>query len=574
MSDSIDYRKLADVLAEKGALDAYSIALPRCMDRFAPGRRLADATYLLAALVAEHTLVGKHDCLDLSKRTRLAQVVDELPEGIEDVQLPKLPETVPFPLVAFGNRLYLERYMVYERRVADALKERAQGGDALVPGATDEGVVRETENFRLDTDQKNAIAKALAQKFTVITGGPGTGKTTILCAILVALKRRKPDLRIFVCAPTGKAQARMMEAIKQEFSIDKPETGHILPKEGLPLAAELGGLVTRHGTIHRLLGWRPGEKFAHNRDNPLEANLVVVDEVSMADVSLMAKLLDAVPKDAGIILMGDKDQLSSVETGAVLADIFDAWKGRPVVAELKRSHRFKEGEAIARIKSAMNDGDADKTVELMRSAGEDVRWFEGGDLLAEVDGELDRIDAGSYLKAESPKDALEAFERFRIICAERKGSRGVAALNAHVQAKLGVRKYAKGYPLLVTENATDLGLFNGDVLVCWPDETDGGRVRAWILDSDGSPRSYPIAQLPEHSPAFAMTIHKSQGSGFDHVLMVLPNDVESPLLTRELVYTGLTRTKKTCRIWASEAALRRSVTARTIRDSGLAERLG
>ena len=564
-------RQHLESLRNRGLLDRFAWAFARCLDRFAPDGQADDALFLLAALTAHHTLADKHVCLVLDSCKKLSDILDGLdPADDRDLPLWEPVLRAPFcgqpgsnaPLILDGGRVYLNRYFDYETGVARILNERAAVPATPVTDFHPASCL--DPSFTLDDSQKAAIQAALGQPFTVITGGPGTGKTTILAVILVACLQTKPGLRIAACAPTGKAQVRMKEAIDQEMST------HILPscRTELPIT---------YGTIHRLLDYNPeSNKFVHGPNNPLAADIVVADEISMADLPLFYHLLAAVPPDAKLILLGDRDQLSSVESGAVLSDICEAWAKRPLVARLAHSHRFKEGSLIERFKNFILEQNPDAALALLKDAGADrsVVWktVPPAAVLAQpLEAELQAHPVfRNYKNAATPAEALRAFDTFRILTATRRGYFGAERLNAQLQGLLGIMTNGKGYPILITENDPEIELFNGDVGLCWPDDSDV--IKVYFPDGADC-RAVPLARLPAHEPVFAMTIHKSQGSGFENILVVLPENAENKLLTRELLYTGLTRAKKTCTLWSTPESLRAAITRQTSRDSGLKSRL-
>lgn len=460
------------------------------------------------------------------------------------------------PLVLDAHdRLYLRRYWEYEQQLAQAILSRAA---ASSPAARED-----------ETDlQKVAAARAVAQKFTVITGGPGTGKTQTVTTIL-RLLLAQPDgekLRIALAAPTGKAAARLTEsvrAVQQTFEAT---------------------------TIHRLLGYLPGSaSFRHDADHPLNADVVIVDEASMVDLALMAKLVAAVPPAARLILLGDRDQLASVEAGSVLADICAAAAeaspneplGRAVVA-LQHSFRFAKSGGIYRVSSAVNAGDAEAAIgALQQTVDEEARW-EPLPSSARLPAALRERVLGAFrpcLEANDPLQALARLKEFRILCAVRHGPFGVEHLNAIAEellAQAGLiapkRGWYGGQPLTITANDYNLGLFNGDSGIILPDPESDEELRAFFLSAEGKLRRYLPSRLPQHETAFAMTVHKSQGSELDRLLLILP-EKESPLLTRELLYTAITRARQQVEIWASEEVLRSAIGRQVSRNSGLRDAL-
>ena len=440
----------------------------------------------------------------------------------------------PAPLRLLGTRLYLDRYWREERAVADDLNELAAGG-----------------------------------RLQVIAGGPGTGKTTEVARMVAALMEEaaqpgahppRPPL-VALAAPTGKAAVRLQEAVHEE-------------------SARLSAL--RASTLHRLLGWRPGShsRFAHDRANRLPHDVVIVDETSMVSLWLMARLVEAVRPDARLVLVGDPDQLASIEAGVVLADIVSADRG---VVVLEHVHRF--GGGIARLAAAIRAGDGDGTVDALRSAPDEVRWLPS-DLSALGDRELrfirERAVAAGRAVAVAARDgaasdALAALGAFRLLCAHRRGPYGVSDWTTRVQAWLAAeisdldldqRDYV-GRPLLITDNDYELGLYNGDTGVIV--QAAGGQASA-VFQRGGELLHFSPLRLGAVDTVYAMTVHKSQGSQFDTAAVLLP-DGGSRILTRELLYTAVTRARRELIVVGTEEAVRSAVERPVARASGLAERL-
>ena len=416
--------------------------------------------------------------------------------------------------------------------------------------------------------QKFAAEKAVANRFTVITGGPGTGKTRTVTTILQLLFSQPgaEDLRIALAAPTGKAAARLTESIRSV-------------REDLKAT-----------TVHRLLGYLPDSPyFRHAAEHPLPADVVIVDEASMVDLALMAKLVLAVPPAAQLILLGDRDQLASVEAGNVLADICAAAEAavpnEPLhgsVVALTRNYRFAESGGIYRVSSAINAGDTDRTIGALRENEDDEVHWQTLPPLTNLAGALrHRVVDGfrGYLEAGEPQEALARLQTFRILCAVRHGPFGVENLNALTEELLAdaglltpQRSWYRGQPLTITRNDYNLGLFNGDSGVILPDRESDGELRAFFFSPEGKLRRFLPARLPLHETAFAMTVHKSQGSEFERLLLILP-EKDGPLLTRELLYTAITRARRHAEIWAPEGVLRGAIARQVRRNSGLRDAL-
>jgi len=510
------------------------------------------------------------------------------------------------PLVLDRNgRLYLHRSWEYERRVAESLLSRL---DPLPveSAALAAGLDRYFPNRSGSFDWQRAAAMAAAtRRLTVITGGPGTGKTTTVARILALLidQSAGSELTIGLAAPTGKAAMRLRHSILQ--ALDRLEAGDTLRAR----------MPERVQTIHRLLGVLPeGGGFRHNRDNPLACNLLMVDEVSMVDLPLMARLLDALPAESRLILLGDRDQLASVEAGAVLADVCNQGGAAlfstefrellqatcgplpqqpapetgatiapsplgDAVIHLRTSFRFTDTSGIGALSSLINTGEAEAAFELLTSGRfTDLTWRtlpDAGDVEAALAAAVREQFAG-YMSAATPGEALAELEHFRILSPHRTGNCGVENLNRLTGHALGLKQstgqnWCSRMPVMVSGNNYELELFNGDTAVIW-DDLSTGRLTAHFPHPEGGLRHLSPLRLPPCVPAFALTVHKSQGSEFDRILLILPEG-ESDILTRELLYTAVTRARSQVEIWGTEEVFCRAVQQRNRRNSGLRERL-
>ncbi|MBJ7536620.1 exodeoxyribonuclease V subunit alpha [Marinomonas transparens] len=511
------------------------------------------------------------------------------------------------PLVLSGTRLYLYRYYQYEQQVLQYLQAQFKAD----PFEPDAGLIRQLFPAKTDSVdwQKVAVANAASLPFSIISGGPGTGKTTTvtkLLALLVAQSfpqdpsfARKP-LRIELAAPTGKAAARLTESIAKA-------------KGNLPLSDEVKQAIPEQAsTLHRLLGSDFGRsRFKHNKANPLHLDVLLVDEVSMVDLPMMAKLIDALPPHARLILLGDKDQLASVEAGSVLGDLSYGiensyfqpdWADRlsqvtgdnisqfanpsaPLISRaltlLRTSYRFDENSGIGHLAKAMNKGDAKAVLTCLRSGYGDVHW-------QQPDGSQGKADIATlakgyddYWQAVRQKvdinELYAVFSRYQILTAVRQGEFGVEQVNAHLEQYFYQRGQVKdphvwysGKAVMLTRNDASLGLFNGDIGLCMPDDTQ--RLRVWFMQADGSFIGLLPSRLSEFEVVFAMTVHKSQGSEFERVALLLPM-TPSPVLTRELIYTGITRARKDFTLWGSENLVKAAAQSRIQRSSGLVSAL-
>ena len=497
------------------------------------------------------------------------------------------------PLILVGERLYLARYQAYEQQLAEQLLARAADAPDVDEAQLSDSLARLFAFNQQSPDwQRLAAAQAVRRRLAVISGGPGTGKTTTVVRLLAALLEQPGGERLAIglAAPTGKAAARMAEAIRNAKA-ELPVSDAV--KDALPDEAR---------TLHRLLGSRgDSPKVRHDAGHPLALDVLVVDEASMVDLALMAKLVSALPPKARLILLGDKDQLAAVEAGAVFAELcegrgFEAQAatdlqritGQAVPVETPRSrlgdavvllthsHRFAGDSGIGELARRINGGDAKGTVALLQDGRADLAWNATPTSVALIE----RLEQGysPYLQAArqaDPSAAFEAFNGFRALTAQREGAFGVTGINEALEARfkrrLGVPARERWYPgraVMVRQNDYALGLFNGDIGLCLRTE-QGLRV---FFEGDEGYRGFAPARLPSHDSAFAMTVHKSQGSEFTEVLLALPEQ-PSPLLTRSLFYTGITRAKRKVEIWALPARLAEAVNTRAERAAGLAERL-
>ena len=662
------------------------------------------AMLALLAAMASHQVGRGHVCLDVRHLCQATEPTLVLPpEGVGSLPAESLRPSDLFadispdelvshlgqscavgngelatPLVLDGSRLYLRRFWRYEQAIASGIRKRLETHAEM----TDTNLLARALDTLFGTSQepdyqKLACALAARNRFSVITGGPGTGKTTTVVNLLAALQSvacesagtddASPYLRIRLSAPTGKAAARLSESIGG--AVDR------LPLEKLPGRPDKSAIPTQVTTLHRLLGSRPGSRsFRHNEDNPLPLDILVIDEASMVDVDLMASVFAALPDKARLIMLGDKDQLASVDAGAVLGELCQRadhahylpataqWlesvagcqlppervdaDGLPLdqaVAMLRKSYRFDKHSGIGVLASATNAGRLDKQLiaQCREQNFEDVAWLvpEGGSarpginepgvaLLADhaLTGSPERfrnsgagrlvndrpvdppVGYGHYLgiirdhkptsghetDEREPWDAwatdvLTAFNHFKVLCALRQGPFGVEGLNREIAERLRrdglidrTEGWYEGRPVLITGNDYNLGLMNGDIGVTlsvpW-DRNDAGepvdtlRVAFPSSDGSGTIRWISPSRLQSLETVYAMTVHKSQGSEFTHACLVIPDRL-TPVLTRELVYTGITRARHWLSLVVSqEGVLKEAVGRGVIRASGLARLL-
>ena len=566
--DTADWRRAAGATGllrsfnDAAVIDSADVLVAQRLTALA---KEADERVALAVALAVRGLRGGSVCVDLKSLEAQVDVPDLPWPAVEDwlaaVAASPLLEP-PHVLRQQGELLYLDRYWREERQVADDLLAMVSGGG--------NGSVADVDRLFPDgyEEQREAAELALSQRLTVLTGGPGTGKTTTVARLLALLAEQAgaSRLRIALAAPTGKAAARLQEAVQLE--IDQLE---------LVDQRRISGLHAT--TLHRLLGSRPdnSSRFRHHRGNRLPHDVIVVDETSMVSLTMMARLLEAVRPQARLLLVGDPDQLASVDAGAVLADLVDGLGGRDDVriAELKTSHRF--GESIGALASAIRVGDADLAIEVLRAGGEHIEWIDAEDPTADLRKVLQphalRLREAGVLGDGGA--ALATLAEHRLLCAHRRGPHGVQHWNRQVERWLTEAtgepiwtSWYAGRPVLVTANDYGLGLYNGDSGVTVVGESG---LRAVIAGAE-EPVTIATSRLSDVDTMHAMTIHKSQGSQASEVTVLMP-PVDSRLLTRELFYTAVTRAKAKVRVVGSEASVRAAIDRRAVRATGLAVRL-
>ncbi|MCX3307412.1 exodeoxyribonuclease V subunit alpha [Pantoea vagans] len=576
------------------------------------------ALLLAAACVSAEAGEG-HVCLPLSnlcedslfagRQPALAQAIwqaagkpDDWPSHLADWSAVSDGSRVT-PLVLSNQRLYLHRLWHSEGRVADffAAQDVKTAFDMRAAG----DVLNSLFGDQPENWQKIAAAVALTRKTAVISGGPGTGKTTTVAKLLAALIRLNPGaLRIQLAAPTGKAAARLTESLGralQDLAVSNEE------RRRFPAEAT---------TLHRLLGAQPDtQRLRYHAGNPLHLDVLVVDEASMVDLSMMAKLIAALPAHARVVFLGDRDQLASVEAGAVLGDICRCTESgyslaraeqlalltgctlqgsddgqAPVVRDsiclLQKSYRFDASSGIGQLAKAINLGDAEQVRAVFAAAHDDVSYQTLNSAEA-YQVMLDEVAQGyqpflQLIRQQAdPAEVIAAFGRYQLLCALRDGPFGVQGLNQRIEQRLmqlqrirrpgiGSRWYA-GRPVMITRNDSALGLFNGDIGITLRDEE--GNLKVFFPLPDGSIKAIQPSRLPSHETAWVMTVHKSQGSEFDHTALVMPTQF-LPVLTRELVYTAITRARRQLTIYSEPGVFQRAVQLQTQRRSGLVERLG
>ncbi len=581
-----------------GVLSAADVHVARRLGRL--GSENDEGVLLAVALAVRAPRLG-HVHVDLESIRDTAAVESENPVDLEALPWPEvepwLAAVAASPLVADVDDtertrplrlerawLYLDRYWSEEVAVADALRAMQEAPPTDVDERElAEGVARLFGDEAGD-DQARAATEAVRRRFAVVAGGPGTGKTTTVARIVALLCEQSPGRPplIALAAPTGKAAARLQEAVHDEAArLDISDT----------VRAQLRALSAT--TIHRLLGYRPGSRsrFRHDREQRLPHDVVIVDETSMVSLSLMARLIEALRSDARLVLVGDPGQLSSIEAGAVLGDIVAGADGAgggadgapesPGIVVLVRGRRY--GDEIARVAAAIRAGDSDAVIGLLRESPGAVTWIDedpggprsvGAVRAGVVEAGRAAIEAA---RADRAADALSALARFRVLCAHRRGPMGVSTWTARIETWLesevagfsARERWYVGRPLLVTENDRELRLYNGDTGVVV--RTADDRVLA-AFERDGAPVLYSPSRLGAIDTVYAMTIHKSQGSQFQTAAVLLP-EPGSRILTRELLYTAATRAQDRLILVGTEEMVRSAVDRPVARASGLARRL-
>lgn len=569
--------------------------------------KLKPFVYLLSRRLSEGNICLPLPDITKEENEKVAEIYHaELPTINELCAEPLVHSENGQPFIIHKNKMYFQRYFHYETIILKKLKELIANEETVY-----------TERVNLLLSQKIVISKLFSKNmqdsedtpdwqlvaaintvinnFTIITGGPGTGKTTTVAKILSILFHADPTLKVALAAPTGKAATRMAESLKNsnsgsdEFLNEKLET--LIPS-----------------TIHRLLKPIKGSHyFRHNHENLLNFDVVIVDESSMIDTALFAKLLDAISPKTRLILLGDKDQLASVEAGSLFGDlckalpatnqfseeriqlihsfISNAAKFSPVIMneinhplfqhiiELKHSHRFKNEEGIGKFSKGIIENNPDAIESFFDHPDHQVKidWKNDGDIFNEfIRG------YSSFIRETDTLSALKKLNQLRVLCAIREGERGLYAINKKIENYLIQKRLIKytgdfyeNRPIMVTGNNYELELFNGDVGIIRKNEK--GVAMAWFENADGSLKSVFPAFISNAETVYAMTIHKSQGSEFNKVLIILP-DQDMAILTRELLYTAITRAKENVIVQAKKEVIMKTANAHVKRTSGIAER--
>ena len=617
-------------LNDAGALTPASLHFAELLARRCPGS--SDLAVFGAAIAMRAVALG-HVCADLSRVVSRPPVgsdgaplafawpdPSEWAEALRDSEFVLTVgaegESRVTPLVLSGTRLYLTRYFRYEQELALRLIHRTQdrvGG--LDRDALDAGIRRLFPEFKTrEEKQARAARAAVESRLAIIAGGPGTGKTTAVARIMALLVEGHPEgqagPRIALLAPTGKAAQRLAESITSAI------------ERGMRVSEEVLERIPREAsTIHRALGVSAfsATTFRHDEDNPLNADIVLVDEASMIDLALMAKLVAAVPPEARLIFLGDRDQLASVEAGAIFGDICLAGADPTAriaesTVELTHRFRFAASSPIGALSEAIKAGDAASALAALplRQAPPapapelppEPDLFTAPPVAEEPEPVVQRVtphDRGSpvgvvaeeivagyraLLESNTPEESLARLSEFRVLCAHRRGRYGVEQVSEAIERLLVDRGlipaatrfgYATdiwypGRPVLVKQNDYALELFNGDVGITLATPGEPDQLRVWFADPERGVRSVQPARLPPHETCFAMTVHKSQGSEFGGVVVVLPSQ-PSPIGTRELLYTAVTRARVNVTVVASDEVIEDAVGRGIVRASGLRETL-
>ncbi len=564
----------------------------------------------LAYLVSKKLAEG-HICVDLND---VDEEKDELPsyylaieQAIKNIAKDKLVTENTAnkqPFVLHQNRLYLQRYFNYESSILQRIQafvasEKATEPERVQQLTNNQEFIKQlfSSSAGIVNWQLAAAVNSYLNNFSIITGGPGTGKTTTVAKILAILFHLNGDLKVGLAAPTGKASARMAESLK---SAKLEVSEHIKNK-----FQEI-----QPSTLHRLLGYIPDSPyFKHNAENPLNYDVIIVDESSMIDVALFAKLLDAVGKETRVILLGDKNQLASVEAGSLFGDLCMAQQQLNVftaerlalinsfiddassqintapsasphplfqhIVELQYSHRFNSDEGIGKFSKAVINNDIAKITSFIEVNNDEQVQIDTDYTSAIFKKFVSNYQ--DYIQEPDIKTALKKLNHLRVLCAIREGEHGLYTTNKKIEQYLVEKnllvldkEFYQNRPIIMNSNNYDLGLFNGDVGIIRKD--DNNDYKAYFEDSEGNLKTVLPGLLAKVETVFAMTIHKSQGSEFEQILMILPPAEGITILTRELLYTGITRAKKKVILQASSQAILDASAAQVKRASGINNR--
>lgn len=476
------------------------------------------------------------------------------------------PELEQKPLVFADGKIYFYKYWIYENSLAEkVLKLSKLPGKYMERGLPIMNIFGKLFKDPESIGQKNAAEKVVKNRFSVITGGPGTGKTTTVTKIIAGILNEYPEEKIILAAPTGKAAARMTEALRGATEKIKS----VIKDEVFTKMNSLEGL-----TIHRILDKKFG-KAEKNRQNPINAGLIIIDEASMVDIAMFSEVLDALSDETSLILLGDKDQLASVDVGNVLSDICTAAENglleQKIEAKLTKSHRFNEDSGIGRLAHAVNgQKSAAEVIKICKDESDLDFTIKTVQAIPETAKQKYRFLSDMTLE---PAEILDRLNDFKILCPSKEDPLGVEALNKAIEKAI-INKdnydfFYNGNPIMITKNDyNNTRLVNGDCGVILKRD---GETKAWFVQNGGI-RSFNISELPAFETVYAMTIHKSQGSEYRSVHIVLP-EREMPMLTKELLYTAITRAKEKVEITAKESVLEYTLKNSAARNSGFKEAL-
>lgn len=533
---------------------------------------------LLGALIS-YSLRQGHVCLDLGqiKDSDMAAFIDQ--DQIKSIQADlggleligsESDSTAPLILTKSG-KLYFHRYWHYEHRLLTAINQRLNANPG--PVESDKLNAFFAACPTLGDEQRQAIALSATSPITFISGGPGTGKTTTVLYMLAHLLtgHSGKTLKIGLAAPTGKAAQRIQVSLEQGL-------------QALPLARELKDQMPKEATtLHRLLGFQKNiSQFKYNREVPLPLDIVVIDEASMLDLLMFSKLLDALASSTRLILLGDRHQLASVEAGSIFGDLIQSSLTNQLLAEhtveLTSNYRFGNKSTLYQTCEAVKSGASRKAVALLRKNGKEARLksLPSPDQLplalkSSLESHFKRI-----AEAKNPGEALQRLQEVVLLTPLRKGKYGVEGLNQRIDSLMRDRQdssirtsHFAGQPILITENNYAQALFNGDLGVIFPSPDNSEELFAYFQSTHTDTlRRFPMAALPGFELAYALTVHKSQGSEYRHVFFLLPPG-GSPLITRELIYTAISRSRESVEIWGHTEDLIEGIEKRTLRTSGI-----
>lgn len=558
----------------------------------------ADDRKLIECLskAVSYALHLKHTCLDLNNYARLGdQVLDELLEAIDATTVRglnistvngDLADAGPLLCSVDGHMLWLQKYHVFEQAVTKKIANMNAGLDEEnTLSVLSEAQIKDLDDLygASNADQRNAVETTLTHRFSIITGGPGTGKTYTVARIITLMLRHgaggRRHPRIALAAPTGKAANRMQQSLEDAFSVAEIQAmieGYRLPDKAT--------------TLHSLLGiYRNSPKSRYDASNPLPIDVLIVDEASMVALPMIYRILEALPESARLILLGDKDQLSSVEAGSVLGELCDM--GKPHVATIKRSYRYEDRPEIGALAQAINSDrptlpnfETNAYVIRKEIAKGSNSWAPGW--LADATKQLKKLTA-NLNNGDKVVEILKRQTGFQLLCALRKGPAGVMGINSMLETSLKKKSagWYTGRPIMILANDHHRKLYNGDVGLVLPVSADADD---WVIDNDKGVlracfpvgtqevKTISLAQMPVFETCYAMTVHKSQGSEYKKVLLVLPEDRDeaekNPVITKELVYTGVTRASQEIEIWCGAGVLETAINKKTVRMTGLGRR--